>query len=103
MDDTPVLVHNAGGLCPTNGLSYGPIGEAATHEVFQKAGYTNITREVQFINSNGDAFRADFVAQNPSGNWEALEAKTGAGYSSLGRSCRRWAMNARWPRMAFSG
>ncbi len=78
-DDTSILVHNSGGLCPTNGVPHGPIGEDATYEALQKAGYTNITREVQFINSNGDPFRADFVAQNPNGDWEAFDAKTGAG------------------------
>ena len=78
-DGTSILVHNSGGLCPTNGLPHGPIGEDATYDALQKAGYTNITREVQFINSKGRPFRADFVAQNPNGDWEAFDAKTGAG------------------------
>jgi hypothetical protein len=80
-----ILAHNAGGLCPTNGLPRGRMGESATHEAHQKAGYSNITREPQFINSNGDPFRADFVAQNPSGDW--------------GRSTRRQAQDPKYRRI----
>ncbi|MEV8548984.1 polymorphic toxin-type HINT domain-containing protein [Streptomyces glaucescens] len=77
---TPVLVHNAG-ECPVTGLPHGALGESATLQRLQNEGYTNITREVRFKNSQGDVFRADFVAQNPSGNWVAVEVKTGRGAS----------------------
>ncbi|MGW0703754.1 polymorphic toxin-type HINT domain-containing protein [Streptomyces sp. NPDC002867] len=76
--DTPILVHNVGN-CPTTGLPHGPLGEAATLDRLQKGGYTDITAEVRFINSNGDIFRADFVARDPRGNWVAVESKTGRG------------------------
>ncbi|GAA3246616.1 hypothetical protein GCM10020256_74360 [Streptomyces thermocoprophilus] len=77
---TPVLVHNAG-ECPITGIPHGAMGESATLERLQTSGYTNITREVRFKNSQGDVFRADFVAQDPSGNWVAVEVKTGRGAS----------------------
>ncbi|WP_244224048.1 polymorphic toxin-type HINT domain-containing protein [Streptomyces tirandamycinicus] len=77
---TPVLVHNAG-ECPVTGLPHGALGESATLQRLQNEGYTNITREVRFKNSQGDVFRADFVAQNPAGNWVAVEVKTGRGAS----------------------
>ncbi|MFC7303222.1 polymorphic toxin-type HINT domain-containing protein [Streptomyces monticola] len=78
--ETPVLVHNAG-ECPTTGFPHGALGESATLQRLQNEGYANITREVMFRNSQGDVFRADFVAQNPSGNWVAVEVKTGRGAS----------------------
>lgn len=79
----PVLVHNTG-ECPIDGLRHGDLGEAATHQRLKSEGYTNITREVRFLNSNGDIFRADFVAQHPSGKWKAIEVKTGKGASLTG-------------------
>ncbi|MEV5935902.1 polymorphic toxin-type HINT domain-containing protein [Streptomyces sp. NPDC052079] len=77
---TPVLVHNAG-ECPTTGIPHGALGENATLDRLRRSGYANITREVRFKNSQGDVFRADFVAQDPSGNWVAVEVKTGRGAS----------------------
>ncbi|MFD5654010.1 NERD domain-containing protein [Streptomyces sp. NPDC127039] len=71
------------------------LGEMATLDRLQSSGYTNITREVRFKTSQNDVFRADFVAQNPSGSWVAVEVKTGrgasltenqaVGYAELGR------------------
>ncbi|MEV5608277.1 RHS repeat-associated core domain-containing protein [Streptomyces sp. NPDC052225] len=94
-DETPILAHNAG-ECPEDGLPHGALGEAATLDRLQNEGYTNITREVRFKNSNGDVFRADFVAQDRTGTWVAVEVKTGKGakltdnqslgYSELGAS-----------------
>ncbi|MGW4551869.1 polymorphic toxin-type HINT domain-containing protein [Streptomyces violaceorubidus] len=77
---TPVLVHNAG-ECPTTGIPHGALGEMATLDRLQSSGYTNITREVRFKTSQDDVFRADFVAQDPSGRWVAVEVKTGRGAS----------------------
>ncbi|MEN3611523.1 polymorphic toxin-type HINT domain-containing protein [Plantactinospora sp. ZYX-F-223] len=78
---TPVLVHNSSpvGACPVNGLPHGKLGEAASLQRLQNEGYTNIVSEVQFLNSKGRDFRADFVAQDANGNWVAIEAKTGRG------------------------
>ncbi|WP_083690741.1 polymorphic toxin-type HINT domain-containing protein [Actinoalloteichus sp. GBA129-24] len=76
----PVLVHNAG-ECSVNGLPHGTLGENATRQRLQNEGYTNITSEVRFRNSHGNVFRADFVAQDSSGNWVATEVKTGEGSS----------------------
>ncbi|MEW1640208.1 Hint domain-containing protein [Streptomyces sp. NPDC093801] len=75
---TPVLVHNAG-ECPVDGMPHGALGESATLNELQKGGYTDITREVRFKNSQGKVFRADFVAKNPAGEWTAIEVKTGKG------------------------
>ncbi|RXS84869.1 hypothetical protein EST92_09670 [Streptomyces sp. TM32] len=93
--ETSILVHNAG-ECPVDGLPHGALGEAATLQRLQKAGYTNIKSEVRFKNSRGDVFRADFVAQDTAGNWVAVEVKTGKGasltdnqrlgYAELGRT-----------------
>ncbi|MFI1423177.1 NERD domain-containing protein [Streptomyces sp. NPDC020731] len=77
---TPVLVHNAG-ECPVDGLPHGPLGESATLQRLKNEGYTNIAREVRFKNSKGDVFRADFIAKDRSGNWVAVEVKTGKGAS----------------------
>lgn len=44
-----------------------------------KEDHTNILPKVRFTNSNGDMFIADFVARDPSGAWQAVEVKTGAG------------------------
>ncbi|MET9483282.1 polymorphic toxin-type HINT domain-containing protein [Streptomyces sp. NPDC006638] len=79
----PVLVHNAG-ECPVDGLPHGALGEAASLQRLQTQGYTNITSEVRFKNSQGDVFRADFVAQDTSGAWVALEVKTGRGATLTG-------------------
>ncbi|MGW4237325.1 polymorphic toxin-type HINT domain-containing protein [Streptomyces sp. NPDC004749] len=80
---TPLLVHNAG-ECRVTGLPHGALGESATLNRLQNEGYANITREVRFKNSQGDVFRADFVAQDPSGSWVAVEVKTGKGASLTG-------------------
>ncbi|WP_233712506.1 polymorphic toxin-type HINT domain-containing protein [Kribbella turkmenica] len=77
---TPVLVHNVG-ECPVDGLPHGALGESATLQRLQNDGYTSITREVRFKNSQGEIFRADFVAQDRSGSWVAVEVKTGGGAS----------------------
>ncbi|WP_233290336.1 RHS repeat-associated core domain-containing protein [Kitasatospora sp. MBT66] len=74
--DTPILVHNVG-ECPIDGVPHGAIGEAASLDRLQKGGYTDITPQVRFINSNGDVFIADFVARTPNGNWVAVESKVG--------------------------
>ncbi|MFJ3793305.1 polymorphic toxin-type HINT domain-containing protein [Kitasatospora sp. NPDC090091] len=74
--NAPVLVHNVG-ECPVDGVPHGAIGEAASLDRLQKGGYTDITPQVRFINSNGDVFIADFVARNPSGEWVAVESKVG--------------------------
>lgn len=87
---TPVLVHNAG-ECPVTGLPHGALGESATLQRLQNEGYANITREVRFRNSQGDVFRADFVAQNRSGNWVAVEVKTGRGASLTGNQALGYA------------
>ncbi|MFI5733146.1 polymorphic toxin-type HINT domain-containing protein [Kribbella sp. NPDC051587] len=73
-----VLVHNVG-ECSIDGIPHGELGEFATHQLLQDSGYSNITKEVYFTNSNGDLFRADFVAQNPAGEWVAFEVKTNSG------------------------
>ena len=81
--ETPVLVHNAGvGLCPVTGLDHGGLGEAATLNRLQSGGYRNIASEVRFMSSDGNIFRADFVAKNPSGVWVAVETKTNTGLIS---------------------
>jgi hypothetical protein len=41
------------------------------------AGYRNPIKEVQFLNSKGRPFRADWVAEDADGNWIAFDAKTG--------------------------
>ncbi|MGW4379730.1 polymorphic toxin-type HINT domain-containing protein [Kitasatospora sp. NPDC004531] len=74
--NTPVLVHNVG-ECPIDGVPHGAIGEAASLDRLQNGGYTDITPQVRFINSNGDVFIADFVARTPNGNWVAVESKVG--------------------------
>ncbi|MGW4215212.1 polymorphic toxin-type HINT domain-containing protein, partial [Lentzea sp. NPDC004789] len=78
---TPVLVHNQNvvGACPVLGDPHGKIGEMATRQRLQDAGYSNITPEVRFRTADGTKFRADFVAQDSSGRWVAVEAKTGRG------------------------
>lgn len=76
--NTPVLVHNVGN-CPVDGVEHGVIGEAASLDRLQSGGYTDITPQVRFINSNGDAFIADFIARNPNGDWVAVESKVGGG------------------------
>jgi RHS repeat-associated protein len=79
---TPLLVHNGGkiGKCPNDPtLDHGDLGEFVTHERLISAGYTNITPEVTFVNSQGIPFRADFVAKDPNGNWRAIESKTNTG------------------------
>lgn len=75
--NTPILVHNVG-ECPVNGLPHGPLGEAATIDRLVNAGYQDITTQVKFVNSAGKGFIADVVARDPSGQWVAVEAKTGA-------------------------
>lgn len=45
-----------------------------------RAGYKNPIKEVQFLNSKGRPFRADWVAQEADGNWIAFDAKTGPGF-----------------------
>jgi hypothetical protein len=74
---TPVLVHNNN--CPITGLPHGALGEAATADSLAGAGYKDIASEVQFTNSQGKNFRADFVARSPAGNWVAFDSKTGSG------------------------
>ncbi|WP_420310357.1 polymorphic toxin-type HINT domain-containing protein [Streptomyces sp. YS-B37] len=59
--NTPVLVHNIGN-CPIDGLEHGVIGEAASLDRLQNSGYTDVTPQVRFINSNGDVFIGDWVA-----------------------------------------
>lgn len=76
--NTPILVHNVG-ECPVNGIPHGKLGELATLDRLISEGYQNITREVRFVNSAGNVFKADFVARTPSGQWIAIETKTGAG------------------------
>ncbi|GAB2928718.1 polymorphic toxin-type HINT domain-containing protein [Streptomyces mayteni] len=76
--EAPVLVHNAGN-CSVDGVPHGVIGEAATLDRLQREGYSNIVPEVRFRNSQGDVFRADFVARHPDGGWVAVEVKTGSG------------------------
>ena len=74
----PVLVHN--NTCPTDpNITHGGLGQFATQWRLISEGYTNVVPEVQFRNSLGDAFRADFVGQNPQGGWEAFDAKLGPG------------------------
>ena len=75
---TPVLVHNVGER-PVNGMPHGTAGEESEMGEMIKEGYTSIVPQVRFINSNGDVFVADFVAKDPSGAWQAVEVKTGAG------------------------
>ncbi|MBP2478606.1 RHS repeat-associated protein [Crossiella equi] len=72
------LTHNAG-ECPVNGVPHGKIGEAATLQRLGAEGYTNVVSEVRFKGSQGQVFRADFVARDPAGNWVAIEVKTGNG------------------------
>ena len=81
----PVLVHNVG-ECSVDGIPHGALGEFATLQRLQNGGYTNISSEVRFINSEGKIFRADFVAQDSSGNWVAFEVKTGTGGISPNQS-----------------
>lgn len=73
---TPVLVHNVGN-CPVDGVEHGKIGEAASLNRLQTSGYTDITPQVRFRNSQGKVFIADFVARNPQGDWVAVESKVG--------------------------
>jgi hypothetical protein len=75
---TPVLVHNVG-ECPVNGVPHGTIGEAAERQEMEKEGYTNIVPQVRFVNSQGKVFIVDYVEQNASDDWEAVEVKTRAG------------------------
>ncbi|MGN9784927.1 RHS repeat-associated core domain-containing protein [Nonomuraea sp. ZG12] len=77
MGEHAALVHND--RCPVTGNSHGDLGELATKERLKAAGYTDIVDEVQFLNSQGKDFRADFIAKNPSGQWIAVEVKTGKG------------------------
>lgn len=68
------------GKCPNDPtLDHGDLGEFVTRERLIAEGYTNITPEVTFTNSQGVPFRANFVAQDPSGNWKAIESKTNTG------------------------
>jgi hypothetical protein len=71
------LVHN--NACPVSGKPHGAMGEAATREWLELNGYSAITKEVQFRNSAGKAFRADWVALDPNDQWVAFDAKTGDG------------------------
>lgn len=80
--NTDFLTHNTGGTCSVNpNVKHGDLGELATQRRLESDGYTNITAEVPFTTRDGVKFRADFVAQNPNGNWVAIEVKTGAGAS----------------------
>ncbi|NYH51431.1 hypothetical protein HNR06_001020 [Nocardiopsis arvandica] len=72
-----VLNHNVN--CPVSGNNHGDLGEFATERRLQSSGYSPIVSEVPFIDSGGRTFRADFVARDPSGNWRAVEVKTGSG------------------------
>ncbi|MGW4935408.1 hypothetical protein ACWEQH_20755 [Streptomyces sp. NPDC004166] len=60
-----------------SGFPLGAIGEAATLDRLQQGGYTDITQQVRFKNSNGNVFIADFVARGVNGNWVAVESKVG--------------------------
>ncbi|AZQ32129.1 RHS repeat-associated core domain-containing protein [Streptomyces cyaneochromogenes] len=77
----PVLVHNAGsvGACPESGIDHGALGAFATADRLAAEGYQNITKEVRFLDSNGDVFIADFIARRPDGAWVAVEVKTNTG------------------------
>ncbi|WP_433335003.1 polymorphic toxin-type HINT domain-containing protein [Spirillospora sp. CA-294931] len=72
-----VLAHND--KCPVTGRSHGRLGEGASSDALAAGGYTDIVSEVSFRNSAGKIFRPDFVARDPSGNWVAIDAKTGTG------------------------
>ncbi|MFJ7957515.1 polymorphic toxin-type HINT domain-containing protein [Streptomyces sp. NPDC096319] len=74
---TSALVHNTN--CPVTGNDHGRMGEFATMEMLQREGYVDIVREVQFLNSEGKNFRADFVARKSRGDWVAFDSKMGAG------------------------
>jgi RHS repeat-associated protein len=81
---TPLLVHNAGnknvGKCPNDlSLDHGKLGEWVTEIRLRDEGYTDITEQVTFTNSQGLPFRADFVAKDPNGNWTAIESKMNTG------------------------
>ncbi|MEU2944289.1 RHS repeat-associated core domain-containing protein [Nocardiopsis alba] len=75
--DLDVLNHNVN--CPVSGNNHGDLGELATERRLQSDGYNPIVSEVPFTDSGGRTFRADFVARDPSGNWRAIEVKTGSG------------------------
>ncbi|MEV4740632.1 polymorphic toxin-type HINT domain-containing protein [Streptomyces sp. NPDC049555] len=87
---TPVLVHNAGN-CPIDGLPHGALGEMSTLQRLVSEGYSNIRQEVRFKTSQGDVFRADFVAQDRAGDWVAVEVKTGKGASLTDNQRRGYA------------
>lgn len=77
---TPVLVHNVGGLkpglCPVDpSVDHGKIGAMATKDRLHREGYTDISDEVRFVDSEDDVFIADFVAKNPVGQLVAIETK----------------------------
>ncbi|MFG2084990.1 MULTISPECIES: RHS repeat-associated core domain-containing protein [unclassified Spirillospora] len=76
-DATPILVHNDN--CAVSGNPHSKLGESATRTWLRDNGYRHIVKEVQFKNSKGKPFRADFVARDGSGNWIAVDAKTGRG------------------------
>jgi hypothetical protein len=72
-------IHPNVGECPVTGIPHGLLGEAATRDRLIHENYQQIIEQVRFINSKGDVFVADFVAQDASGKWIAVETKTGAG------------------------
>ena len=80
---TPLLVHNGNknvGKCPNDlSLDHGKLGEWVTEIRLRGEGYTDITEQVTFTNSQGLPFRADFIAKDPNGNWTAIESKMNTG------------------------